>query len=346
MNVKQAKDLVNQWVIEEAGNLPGFDGAFIAGSTNWLPDDAPFPVISDVDVKIILADPDLPISYQKQIFQGIMLDVSYMSKDQIQSPDMILGNYYLAYHFTTSNIISDPSGQLTKIQAVVSKDFTRRKWVLQRCEHARNQVMNSLEWWQVSQPFHDQVFAWIYPTSTLNHVLLVAGLQNPTVRRMFAATRDLLTKYNLLPFHETLLTLLGSVDLGPTQVKNHLAATVDVFNVAKEVIQTPFFGSTNISDDGRSIAIDGNQTLINQGYHREAMFGIVITHTWCQKALYNDASVTMREQFEPAYHQLMSDLGINSFAGLEQRHAQIKDYLPRVWEVAQTIMAAHPDIIN
>lgn len=344
MKVKQVKDIVHQWVIEKASHLPGFAGAFIAGSTNWMPDDAPLPATSDVDVKIVLSDPNLPISYQKQAYQGLMLDISYMSSDQIQSPDMILGNYYLAYHFTTPNIISDPSGQLTKIQEVVSRDFAQRKWVYQRCDHARNQVLNSLAWLQDSQPFHDQVFSWIYPTSTLNHVLLVAGLQNPTVNRMFAATRDLLTTYHLLPFHETLLTLLGSVDLERAQVQNHLAATVEVLNVAKEMIKTPFFGSSNISDDGRSVAIESNRSLIERGCHREAVFGIIITHTRCQKALYNDAPATLQEQFKPAYHQLMSDLGIPSLAALQERHARVKDYLPRVWKVAETILAAHPDI--
>jgi len=344
MNVKQAKEIVRQWALEEAGTLPGFTGAFIAGSTNWLPDDAPLPATSDVDVKIVLEDTHQKVRYQKQLYQGVLIEASFMSSDQIQSPDLILGNYFLAYHFTTPNIILDPSGQLAKIQAVVSKEFTRRKWVRKRCEHAQNTALNSLEWLKQSQPFHDQVFNWFYPTSGSNHVLLVAGLQNPTVRRMYAATRDLLAAYNLLPFHETLLTQLGSVDLDRAQVEAHLATTIELFEAAKAVIKTPFFGSSDISDDGRSVAIDSPQNLIERGYHREAMFGIIVTHTECQKALYNDAPVSLQEKFEPAYQQLLSDLGITSSDTLQQRHAQVRDYFPRVWEVAEGIMAANPDI--
>jgi hypothetical protein len=40
----------------------------------------------------------------------------------------------------------------------------------------------------------------------------------------------------------------------------------------------------------------------------------------------------------------MNDLGITSPAALQQRHAQVEEYLPHVWEVAQTVMVAHPDI--
>jgi hypothetical protein len=50
MIVKHAKDVARQWVIEEASQVPGFYGAFYHGSTNWLPDDAPFPATSDVAV--------------------------------------------------------------------------------------------------------------------------------------------------------------------------------------------------------------------------------------------------------------------------------------------------------
>ena len=229
MNVKQAKEIIHQWALEEASQLPGFAGAFIAGSTNWLPDDVPLPSTSDVDVNIVLADANQKESYQKQVYQGVLIDVAYISSDQIQSPDTILSNYYLAYHFT----------------------------------------------------------------SILNHVLLVAGLKNPTVHRVYAASRELLATYNRLPFHETLLRLLGSADLDRAQVEGHLAATIEVFDAAKEWVKTPFFGSTDISDDSRSVAIDVNQALIEHGYHREAMFGILVTHTWCQTALYNDAPASL-----------------------------------------------------
>lgn len=136
MKVKQAKEIVHQWVLEESSQLPGFAGAFIAGSTNWLLDDDPLPTTSDVDVKIVLADENQKQWYQRQVYQGVLIDFSYISSDQIQSPDRILSNYYLAYHFTTPNIILDPTGQLAKIQTEVSKNFARRKWVRKRCEHA------------------------------------------------------------------------------------------------------------------------------------------------------------------------------------------------------------------
>jgi hypothetical protein len=51
-----------------------------------------------------------------------------------------------------------------------------------------------------------------------------------------------------------------------------------VFDEAKEVVKTPFFGSTDISDDSRSVAIDSSKSIIERGYHWEATFGILVTH--------------------------------------------------------------------
>jgi hypothetical protein len=57
MIVKFAKDRAARWVIEEASKASGFYGAYFAGSTNWMADDAPFPASSDVDVKVVVENP-------------------------------------------------------------------------------------------------------------------------------------------------------------------------------------------------------------------------------------------------------------------------------------------------
>ena len=71
---------------------------------------------------------------------------------------------------------------------------------------------------------------------------------------------------------------------------------------------------------------------------------MVATYSRCQKVLYHDASVEMQDRFSPGYRQLLGDLGIISFADLQQRREQVKGLLPRVWEVAEAIMAANPGI--
>ena len=58
MRVGQAREAARQWVIEEASGIPGFCGAYTAGSTNWLPDDADLTTTSDLDIMVVLTDPN------------------------------------------------------------------------------------------------------------------------------------------------------------------------------------------------------------------------------------------------------------------------------------------------
>jgi hypothetical protein len=344
MIVKEAKDVARQWVIQEASKAPGFYGAFYAGSTNWFSDEAVFPSTSDVDVWVVLADPGPPAKLGKFICRDVILEVSYLPNDLLRSSDQILGDYHMAGSFRTPSIIADPSGRLTRLQAAVSRDFAKRQWVYKRCEHANNRVLRKLQSLNESEPFHDQVTAWLFATGVTTHVLLAAGLRNPTVRRRYLAARELLADYGHVDFYETLLRMLGCDQMSREIVAHHLTALTEAFDAAKAVVKTPFPFASDISDIARPITIDGSWDLVERGYHREAIFWMVATYSRCQKVLYHDAPAEMQDRFGPGYRRLLGDLGISSFADLQQRKEQFEIFLPHVWEVAEAIMAANPGI--
>jgi hypothetical protein len=280
--LRQAKEVARQWVIEEAALAPGFGGAFYHGSATWLADDADLPATSDLDVMVVLDTPDPPDKPGKFVYRDVLLEVSYLPSDRLRSPDLILGKYQLAGSFRTASVIADPSGRLREVQAAVAKDFAKRRWVRTRCEDARDNVLRHLRSWRESEPLHDQVPAWLFATGVTTHVLLVAGLRNPTVRTRYLAARELLADYDRLDSYETLLELLGCVHLSREQGERHLAALADAFDAAKAVITTPFSFASDISDVARPIAIDGSRELIARGDHREAVFWIVATSCRCQ----------------------------------------------------------------
>jgi hypothetical protein len=344
MLVKQAKDVARRWVREEASSTPGFAGAFYHGSTNWLPDDAPLPGTSDLDVMVVLDDPNPLVKPGKFRYRDVLLEISYLRSEQVRSPEVVLGRYHLAGSFRTPGIILDPSGQLTALQTAVSRDYAKRQWVYRRCEDARDNILRNFRWLDVAATFDDQVIAWLFGTGVTTHVLLVAGLKNPTVRTRYVAVRELLAEYEPLPFYTTLLALLGCVRMDRTQAERHLDALAEAFDAAKAVIETPFFFAADLSEQGRPIAIDGSRELIERGDHREAIFWMVAAYARCQKVLSQDAPPEMRERFTPGYRRLLGDLGITSFADLQRRADQVKAFLPQVWIVAEAIMAAHPGI--
>jgi hypothetical protein len=128
------------------------------------------------------------------------------------------------------------------------------------------------------------------------------------------------------------------------RVEEHLAALTEVFDVTKTVIKTPFFFASDLSESARPLALDGSRELVERGYHREAIFWIAVTYSRCQKVLYHDAPMKLQVRFRPGYRRLLADLGITSSADLQQRAEQVKAFLSSLWQVAEAILAANPEI--
>ncbi len=343
--VQQAKKIVRRWVREEAAQTPGFQGAFFHGSINWLPEDTQLPSTSDVDVIIVLAGPAPPQKPGKLVYQGVIIDAAYLPAQQVRSAQQVLGLSHLAGSLRTPSIIADPTGQLSAVQAQVEKDYAKREWVVRRCEHAESKVRNHLQGLDRAAPFHDQVIAWLFGTGVTTHILLAAGLKNPTVRKRYLDARRLLSEYGLADFYETLLEMLGCAQMSRAQAERHLERLAAAFDAAQVVIRSPFPFAADIADLARPVAVGGSRELIERGDYREAVFWMAVTYSRCQKVLAQDGAVGMLERCDPGYRALLADLGIRSYADLEQRSRQALEGLPQVWEAAKAIMAANLEIL-
>ena len=209
MRVREAKAAARQWVLDPGRRTPGFLGAHFAGSVTGLADDAEFPATSDLDVKVVLEDPGVAPRPGKFVYRGVLLEVGHVPRDRLRSPEAVLGNYHLAGAFRTPSVILDPTGALAALQDAVSREYARRSWVRTRCEHATDGVRKTARSLDEAAPLHDQVTSCVFAAGVTTHVLLVAGLKNPTVRRRYVAVRDLLAAYGRLDFHEPLLALLA-----------------------------------------------------------------------------------------------------------------------------------------
>lgn len=344
MRAAGARDIAREWVADEGAKIAGFAGAYFAGSINWLADDGELPPTSDVDLWVVLAGTGTPGKLGKFLYRGLVLEVSYATSEQLEPIEAILGDYHRASSFRTPSVIADPTGQLGVLQSAVEKDFAKREWVVKRCEHARANVQRNVRALRDSQPLHAQVTNWLFANGVLTHILLVAGLRNPTVRKRYAATRDLLKEYGRLDFYEELLELLGCRRMDQSRAAYHLAALTEAFDTAKAVIKTPVFFVGDISDIGRPIAITGSSDLIASGLHREAIFWIAATYARCMQVLIADARPETQQKLEHGFRELIGDLGIRSFEDLQQGLARVEACIPRAWEVAEEIMAANPEI--
>lgn len=342
MECGEAKARGREWVLTQGVRLPEFYGAFFHGSILEQEEDALISPSSDVDIMVVVDGTEPSTKLGKLLFREVMLEVSYVSLDALRDAERVLGNYRLAPSFKSFGVILDPSGDLTRLYQVVSKEYARPEWIRKRCLHARDNVLANLRSLSESAPLYDQVAAWLFGAGVMTHVLLVAGLKNPTVRRRYVEVRKLLVEHGRGDVYERLLELLGCAEMSASEVGRRLASLADVFDVAKTAVKTPFFFATDISDLARPIAIDGSLEMIRRGDHREAVFWIVATYCRCLKILATDAPERLVQRHWGGFHDLLADLDIGSYADLERRSRSIEEALPTVLEVAESLIARHP----
>jgi hypothetical protein len=344
MRIKQAREAARQWMVQEGIRIPGFCGAYIAGSTNWLPEDADLPTTCDLDIMVVLADQNQACRRDKFIYQDTLLEVSCLRNDRFQSPDQVLNDYHLAPSFRTTPIIFDPFSYLTPLLAAVSRDYNKRYWVRQRCANAKEKIVRYLQSINEEAPIDNRVMGCLFAAGITTHVPLLAGLRNPTVRARYVAAQEVLADYGYIGWHKKLLELLGSDRMSQERVSHHASSLAEIFDVARKVVRTPFSFVSDISDRARPIAIDGSLELVERGYHREAMFWIGVTHSRCRKVLSHDAPGDLTQSFKDSYQELVDDLGLSTFAEVRQRCGEIERILPSMCDLAENIIAANDEI--
>ncbi len=345
MFVQESKQIATEWVEAEGKYTPGFSGAFFHGSVNWLHDEDQLAPTSDLDIMLVLEDEHPPTKPGKFVYRGQLLEISYIPASALTTPQQVLGEYNLAGSFHTLSVIADPTGKLTELQRAVAAEYAHEEWVRTRAWQARDKVIDRLGSIARPAPFHEHVMNWLFGTGVMTHVLLVAGLRNPTVRLRYMAVRDLLLDYDRLDYHETLLAALGCANLSQPTVDAHMDRLAIAYDAAAEVIRTPFFFSTDFEPLSRPIAIDGSRELIQQGYHREAIFWMAATYSRCMMVFHADAP-RLLDQYDPAYLALLTDLGVESNAPLAARAAETTGMLEKLWQVSGMIMQSNEAIVR
>jgi len=344
MKVSLARNHAIEWVTNYASLKEGFRGAYFSGSTIELSQDTVLPSTSDIDIVIVTASDSPPLKLGKFLYKNTLLEVTYLSWDQLQIPEEVLTSYHLAGSFRVDTIISDPTGHLRRLQNYISTNFANITWVRKRCNNVFQKIKNGIISIDTTAPFHNLVTSWLFPTGITTHAVLVAALRNPTVRKRYTAAREVLVEYKQEEIYEEFLQLIGCQHMTAHNIENYLNELTKIFDVASAIAKTPFFFSSDITRISRPIAIDGSRELIRSGYHHEAVFWIVATFARCHMILEADAPQDLQDKYLPAFEALIRDLGIHSRNDFVIRGEAVIQFLPRLIEITEVIMLANKEI--
>lgn len=333
-----ARRAAREWVTTHADQFSGLVGAYTAGSVNALADDATFPATSDIDIMVVIDSSETSPKPGKFRYRDVLLEVTCLPLDLVRTPEQVLSHYHLAPSLQSPMILADPTGYLARLQSSVVKGFARPAWVERRIRMADETVVQRMNAIAPAAPLHEQTMSWLFAAGGVPHILLVAGLRNPTVRRRYEAVADLLHERGRADFYPELLQMLGADELSTAQVSHRLDVLENTFDAASDVARSPFFFASDISPVARSIAIDGSREMIARGCHREAMFWIAVTFTRCQQIMHADAPSGVASTWDGAFRAMLADLGIHGRSDIQRSAERISASLPVVRAVAGAIM--------
>jgi len=142
-----------------------------------------------------------------------------------------------------------------------------------------------------------------------------------------------------------LLEVLGSGRLGRETVERHLETVTRLFDAAAPVRADSYRFSSDITAAARPISIDGSQDMIDRGFHREAVFWLVVTGSRALQKLQHGLGPAAAAAYEGGFTDLLGDLGLVRAEDFVERRDRALVIMPEVWEAAQDIMDATPEIV-
>ena len=145
------------------------------------------------------------------------------------------------------------------------------------------------------------------------------------------------------PLYEAVLKFLGSDGMDRHDVEGYYHDLITTFDRAVEIARSPTIGDF-VNAEARPIVIGGAWELIESGFHREAMFWILLMRTICQSTMDNDASGTEKEQSTRRYERLLAAQGLVSADDLTPRAQYGERLLEQVMRVAEEIIETNPSV--
>jgi hypothetical protein len=357
MNTRQVKQTVHEWVEANLEQWPGLHGAHLVGGITTMPDEALFPSSKDVDLHLIFEQgspalaPTGPFLNLLGIpYQGLLLEVGIKSMKEYESAEIVLSNPEVADHLTVDSVLFDPGGWLRKLQATVKSEFPRRKWVLARLEYEQNGLKSALGRVAMAQTMGGVFVKGSIPGYSFTFVraaLCVATLKPPTTgSRELLRVQEILTAYERLDLYEGVLALLGVKHASPARMEQLLQEGSEAFDLAVQVRRTPLPFQHKLHSHLKPYFIDSCKSLMEEGYHREAMAWLIPWYLAATDVIMVDGPDGEKPVFAARSTRLLREMGMETEEARSARMEQANLLYDVCFTLASDIIATYPDIVD
>jgi hypothetical protein len=304
-----------------------------------------------VDVRIVVdIDPSTltsmtELGQKHYVFKEITIDSGFNSILKTNTPEQILANYYYASSFSVPNILTDPSGQLFKIQQAVSKQFPKVKWVIKRINGMKELAVSSLNSLK-SSDLMDCGEPLCYAVVSIAQIPALADLRDPTTKKCLVVFQELMKTHDKQELHESMLEFLGCRSIDREEVVRYYQDLSSIYRRAVEINKTPGIYMDKISKAARAAELAGLWEMVKRGFHHETMFMIIALRVMCQGIFLQDSVEDELVKHEQDYQKFLAELGLRSSDDLHQRAKAGSHLLDEVMQVVEQMITKNPKIIQ
>lgn len=272
-----AVERAHEWVERQASSTPGFGGAHLKGSLLTAPAHAPWQAHRDVDVNIVLEDAPKSHRFTDAIYEGLLIDCTWIDATFYASAESVLTNIALAPNLALPGVIlADPTGRLGALAEQVAALYGEERWVRARCLRCRETAAASLTVLEEA-PLFDAATALWKLVERIGAQLAMAHLRAPTHRRCLVMIGELLQESRHGELHEAVLELAGFSTVTAEQALQLVDECEALFDRARARLDegSDLPPGSRFRPQARSYVLTGSRSMIDAGHPREAMHWIV-----------------------------------------------------------------------
>jgi hypothetical protein len=351
----ETKEIVRGWVEENAAGWPGLRAAHLVGGITAMEDADPFPSTKDVDMHLIfendspMLQPRGPMPNMLEVsVRGVPIEVGIKPVSEYATPQAILGNPELAFHFTVASSLYDPDGWLDGLCQAVIPDYADREWVDARMEHERRGLERAFGFRPLAQEWlgpSGELSMLGYATTFLGGALSVAALQPPKIgARLFATIRAYLIQQNRMDLHERMLAIFGLDRLTAPDVQQMLNEATRFFDLALERKQRPHPFEHKLNAHLRPYLVESCQRMIDDGLHREAAGWILPYYLATTDVLKVDGLPHEQEWADGRQFSFLHDRRFGTPGQRDARFREMAQLAEEIFELCSEMIERNPAI--
>lgn len=355
VNVMEAKGTVRQWVAANAETWPGFRAAHLVGGITAMPDDALFPITKDIDLHLVF-DNESPMVQQhgpisnilEAHVDGLAIEAGLKPVSEYVSPEAVLGNPELAFHFTVESSIYDPDGWLSDLSRQVIPRYADREWVDARFAHEVLGQQRAFGLRPLAQELlgpSGELSMLGYSSTFLAGAFSVAALRSPKMGgRVFVTVREYLAEYGRLDLQERLLAIFGLDRLSLPESVELLEETGWFFDLALERKQKPHPFDHKLHAHLRPYLVDSCQRMIDEGFHRESAAWMLPFHLAATDILSIDGTETERRWAAQRQARFLVERRFDTDEMRDARFGEMAQLSDEIFALCTEMIARNPAI--